>query len=461
MCHRKGHLDSFDQIRQMMADQKFYEAQVLIEHQFQLNPKSRESYLRLYFDVLEAQGKVMSDQLKLELAESESEQEQHEFVLSLLKSIQSKKLSLRILKLKIKAAEDKGQMDQLYQQLSEYLVAQYENQRPYVEASIEETIHQYFKTDFNLKLKLLALKLLVHDLESSEKMVKDLITSSVEKSSLRGLSQKLEAIGNVLKATGEKGVLEIYQSLCFIHINGISEKADYKRLVEMVIYFEDYNFQVLLLDLLLKLGLEEEAISYTDTLRLNPGYDFVYLDKYYPHLKKYFVELKAPKQNLSEEIPAPDLELTEKNPTSVMSSTSILEHEDQESRFFHLLKYQDYTADQLCDLAVSFLQSELPRVALKASEMAVSLADNETSLLKGSYLKFTCLMELKDYRAALDTCLEALTHARTQDDVLSFLYGEAEVYIRLNEIKNAKKVLKRVLSIDDKYRLAKERLEKL
>ena len=126
-----------------------------------------------------------------------------------------------------------------------------------------------------------------------------------------------------------------------------------------------------------------------------------------------------------------------------------------------LQEYQNYSADQLCDLAVSFLQSEMPKVALRASELAIKEATDDKSFLKGSYLKLTCLLQLQDLRAALDTCLEALSKASSRDDILSFLYGQAEIYIRLNQKKQAKGILSKILIIDSKYRLAQERFDKL
>lgn len=144
-----------------------------------------------------------------------------------------------------------------------------------------------------------------------------------------------------------------------------------------------------------------------------------------------------------------------------MSPVLDVEDFEDEQRYFNLIKYQTYTTDQLCDLAVSFLQSEMPRVALKASQQAIAQSETDKDYLKGSYLKLTCLLLLKDFRAALDTCLEAISKATTKDDVLSFLYGQAEIYIRLNQVRDARKILSKILSIDSKYRLAKERLDKL
>jgi hypothetical protein len=70
-------------------------------------------------------------------------------------------------------------------------------------------------------------------------------------------------------------------------------------------------------------------------------------------------------------------------------------------------------------------------------------------------------MLLNDYRAAVDTSMEALHRAKSQEDILSFLYSQAEAYIRLNLKSDARRVLKNIVAIDEKYRLAKERLEKL
>ena len=73
----------------------------------------------------------------------------------------------------------------------------------------------------------------------------------------------------------------------------------------------------------------------------------------------------------------------------------------------------------------------------------------------------TCLLKTGDCRAALDVSLEALNFSITQNDILSFLYSQAEAHLRLKEYRAAKNVLKRILAIDASYRMAKERLERL
>jgi hypothetical protein len=312
-----------------------------------------------------------------------------------------------------------------------------------------------------LKLKELAISLVLNDVSTAERLTQELILSTVEKSSPKGIRAKLHTIGDILKAGQSKAYLEIYQNYCFIAANGISEKSDYKKIVEMVIFFEDFKFQALVLNLLHNLNLTDEAKDYAASIRTNKEYNFVHFDKFFPHLKSYFVSPVTKKSIKQEDVPSPDLKLTTKVRSEIMPSHFEMDESEDDQRFFHLLKYQTYTPDQLCDLAVSFLQSEMPKVALRASELAMGQATDDKTFLKGSYLKLTCQLQLQDLRAALDTCLVAMTRANTRDDILSFLYGQAEIYIRLNQKKDAKNILSKILSIDSKYRLAKERLDKL
>ncbi|MFP5386491.1 MAG: tetratricopeptide repeat protein [Bacteriovoracia bacterium] len=455
-------MESIVQIRQMMAEQKFAEVQLLIEVQLSLNSDSRHELLLLYLEALDSQDKSMPTLLALELAELESQLKHHEMVLKLISSIRNEKYFQRLSKLRIKAAEDKGKMDQLYSLISEFYIHQYEKQIPSIPVWVSELTQKYYKNDFNLKLKELAITLLLKDLKKSETIVKELLISCVEKSSPRGLKEKIEAVADVLQSTEGKGPLEIYQNFCLLSTLGITEKTDYKKIIEMIIYFEDFKFQVLTLNLLHSLNLSEEAVQYSSSVRENKEYNFVYLDKYFTELKPYFVEVRARKDNqVQAQVPTPDLTLTDDYKQEIFNSFQEIEEYDEEKNFLHMLKYQTYTSDQLCDLAVSFLQSDMPRVALKASELAISSAANDIEYLKGCYLKLTCLLQTGDYRAALDTSLQALEKAKSRDDVLSFLYGQAEAHIRLNQKREAKRILAKVLSIDSEYRMAKERLEKL
>jgi hypothetical protein len=125
------------------------------------------------------------------------------------------------------------------------------------------------------------------------------------------------------------------------------------------------------------------------------------------------------------------------------------------------LKFQSYTPSELIELAISFLQSSFPRAAAEASSLAIKSTEDNKENLKATYLKATCLFQLADFRAVLDLALDALDRAESQDDILSFLYLQAEAYSKLGQKTNAKRALKKILSIDAKYRLTRERLERL
>lgn len=454
-------MDPIAEIRQMMAEQKFIEAQKLIEVQLQLNHEARYELLKLYADVLSSQHKTLPQELALELAEKEIQQKNYERALNLLEVVNSEKFFNRVMKIKITSAEERGRMEELYSYLSHFLLRQYEKQNPLIPEYSSVLIDKCFRNDFNLKLKHLAITLLLNDIEKAEELVKELIVSTIEKASPKGVADKLFAIGEILKTGTGKAQLEIYQNFCLISANGINDKSDYKRLVEMVIYFEDFRFKALLLNLLVRLNLVEEAALYAGAIRESKDFNFVYFDKYFPALKSFFVRIQKNSSRQHEQREIPDLNLETRYKTELVLPLDEPEFTEEEYTYLNLLKYQSFTLDQLCDLAVSFLQSEMPKVALSASELALKEAKDDSEFLKASYLKLTCQLKLHDFRAAIDTCFQALAKAQSQDDVLSFMYGQAEAFIRLNQKKNARAVLKKIVSIDDKYRLAKERLDKL
>lgn len=454
-------MESIVQFRQMMAEQKFLEVQKLIEVQLSLNHESRHELLLLYHEALKSLDKKLPSLLALELAELESSKRNHDFVAELLSETPKHYFYQKKCLLKLKASEDKGQLVKMYNLLCEFLLHQFEQQVPNIPPQVSDLIQRFYRNDFNLKLNILALKLLLNDIVASEKLIQELIESCVEKSSPKGTSAKLNSLAEVLIGAKNKAHLEIYQNYCLLSVHGVRERSDYKKIVEMVIFFEEFKFQVMVLNLLHKLELHDEANLYADYIRTNKNYDFVYLDKYFPHLKSYFVQLKPVEEAISNQDIQIDLKLTEKPFASSIADVPMVEQIEDEDAFLNLLKYQTYSAGELCELAVSFLQSEMPRVALKASELAIQAAPDDKTFLKGSYLKLTSLLLLNDNRSALDTCLEALKKSHSTEDVLSFLYGQAEALIRLNKKREAKKTLSRVLAIDPGYRLARERLEKL
>lgn len=449
----------------MMADQKYVEVQTLIEVQLIEKSNSRMELLGIYFDCLEAQHKSLPADLIIELAQQMSLIQNHQQVNVLLNKLRHPYQAnhyLIIKKLKIMAALDMGQMDQFYQLINEFLIIQYQKKIPSIPAWLGSLMDKYFKNDFGLKLKLLAIVLLKHDFNQAEVITKELILSCVERTSPKGTSLKLNAVYEILKMIPDKGQLEIYQSYCFLTANGLVDKSDYKRVVEMVIYFEDFKFQVLTLNLLDHLNLTQMAREYAAEIKINPEYNFIYFDKFFNHLKKYYIRhIESSKKPAYESISVTDLKLIANVKEEIMSPALDVEVFEDEQKYLNILKFQTYNKDQLCDLAVSFLQAQMPKVALKAAEQAMQQSEQDQDYLKASYLKLSSELLLKDFRAGLDTCLQALDKSSTVDDILSFLYAQAEIYIRLKQDRDAKKILKKILSIDSKYRLAQERFDKL
>ena len=434
-------VESITRIRQMMAEAKFIEAQAEAEMQMSLHDQSyRKTLLPIYLEILQAQHKKIPQELALEMAEQVIGQDFQEAQkwLELIADLQVSKNFRRIQLLRIQLAEKQGRLHELYQ-----------------------LIERYFKNDFHLKLQELANNLMLDDLSSSESILNQLIYSCVEKASPKGIKNKLSAIKEVLASHSHKRQLELYQSYCSLEVDGVQSKQDFKKIAELIIYFDQFKFQLLILALLIKLGLQEAAHDYVKVVKENKEYDYLYIEKYYGDLKSYFakplVKDSPPPPQLTS---APDLELEEPHYAHEVSSRES-EYSKEEELLVNSLKYQNFGIGQLLELTVSFLQSEYNRAALKAAELAMEKAINDHQYLQACYLKLTCLCLLGDYRGALDLSFDALRKTSSKDDLLSFLYLQAESYQQLDQKKEAKKVLTRILSIDSHYRLTRERLEML
>jgi hypothetical protein len=124
-----------------------------------------------------------------------------------------------------------------------------------------------------------------------------------------------------------------------------------------------------------------------------------------------------------------------------------------------IVKSVNFSIDQLYDLAISFIQFEMPVIALIVVDDVLIKVHDDDLKLKYLYLKTFCLLQLMDFRKVVDTCYEAISLSRTEKDVLSFLYSQAEAFVQLGEFENAKNDLMKIVSIDENFRLAKERLK--
>lgn len=456
-------MDNISRIQQFLAESKFVEAQKEAELVLSQSRSSESiELLELYFESLKAQSHPLPPELLFTLIEKlliEKPDQAEEWLLSIPKEkIQDKQ---RLLNAEIKIADLKGKMEELYNLISQYQVMKYEMQSPKISTYVQGLVGKYFPHDFHLQLQYFAIELMRMDLAGCEKLLKELILSCYEKSSPRGIKEKLNSLYQVLNSTPDLQYLEIYKNFISLMVNGVEEKKDFKKITEIVIFTEDFKLQALILNLLLKEGLDEVARDLAQEMRQNKEYNYVYLDKYLPQLKSFFFQpaVKSVKA-LGPILKETDLKL-EKSAPYQPAEEAAAEESDEEELLSQLLKHQSFTPNELLDIAVSFVQAEFYKAALKAAEMAFNLSEEVETRLKANYLKVTCLLKTGDYRAALDVSLGALSFSVTQNDILSFLYSQAEAYLKLQEYKNAKKILRKILTIDANYRMTKERLERL
>ncbi len=454
--------ESLLRIQNWMNESKFSEAQKAAEAQLIQNSLPSKELLILYLQSLLEQKKYLPPQIILDLSEIEIEDDVDACIqwFSLFPDSAIKTHHRQYKFLQIRIADKKGRIDDLNRLISEFQIYLFEMKNPAIPPILVTMTDKYFKNDFTLHLQQLSLSLMLYDLEASEKTLKILFLSIIERASSRGIKNKVQMMADVLDATTGKGYIEVYRGLCQVLIEGLVSKTCFKKMAELLIYVEDFKFQSILLNLLHQNDLKEIAFDYAVDVRSNPDYDFVYFEKYYQHLKAYFVRPRQKEERLVPKLDI-DLVLSDGLPVIPMFSALSTESIEDESQFYNLFKHQDHSARELFEIAISFLQADLPKVALKAVEKLILKDIEATMLLKANYLRLTCQLQTGDFRAAVDTAIQGLDHSKTQDDILSFLYGQAEAYLRMNSLKEAKRVLLEIFSINSEYRLTRERLKRL
>jgi hypothetical protein len=454
-------VESISKIQQLLAESKFVEAQKMAEILlYQSKGSETQELLEFYFESLQAQSRPLPSELIFLLVDKLLPMHTDE-AQKWLGNISKDKFinSQRTIIIEIKIAEIKGKTEELYNLISQYQILRFESHTPNIPSEVLDLIKKYFPNDFHLQLQKLAIELMRMDLVNSEISIKKLILSCFEKSSPKGTKLKINLIHEILTSSSGLQFLELYKNFCFFMASERLDKKDYKKLIELVIYMEDFKFQVLILNLLVRENLKDEAVVYAQEIRKNREYNYVYLDKYFPQLKQCFFQ--RPELTRITALPLikeEDLKVG-KIVLSPLFDEILSEVSEEEILLAHLLKYQNFSTSDLLEIAVSFVQSEFYMAALKASDLAYDSTDNNNLRLQACYLKVTCLLKTADYRAALDISLNALNYSVTQNDILSFLYSQAEAHLKLQEYISAKRVLERIIDIDASYRQVKERLE--
>lgn len=459
-------MDSHREIRQMMAEGKYLEAKTQLdvmiaaagdEFRTELLSMLLECYTVLH---QQAPPPLIFDYLQQIISTSPQEATK---LFEIIRDDAELNDRRAFQMLAMKMTEKKGNLLELHRLISRMQITSLERGRPVLDPEVTATIQKYFRHDYALKLQRLALTLALSRIDLAESLCRAILLGIHEKTMSKKTKTMLSGLKDVLNAPECTGMLILYRNYCQLALEGLSSRRDFKLLAELVIGFDDFEMQVMLLQIMDHHQLSESAQDLVEVIKGHSGYSFVYIDKHYPELKGYFVELRKAPQDTTKDLESPDLELNEALHSTQVSFTLPLidEPEEAENKMIRLLKHQDYSFRELCDLAVSFLQSDLPTAADEASSLALKKSQSDEEFLGACYLRISSLMRLQDFRSALDHTWQALEKTQTQDDLLSMLYTQAECFVQLKRFSDARKILKRIIQLDPEYRLARERLEKL
>jgi hypothetical protein len=459
-------IESVSTLRQMMAESKFLEVQQQVEVLFSVkNDFSWKELVELYLESLLAQNKNLPIDLLVDLIEELLTVDVDRSI-NWLNKFPKKDIErnyYRISKIKMHIADKKGKTEELYQLINHFQVHLFETRKPNRPEYVLALISKYFQHDFDISLQSLGLSILLDDIKAAEEITKKLIRSCFELATPRKNEEKFSRILDVLQLNKTSSSIDVYKSLCLFFTQKIKIKSDYKRLAEIVIYFDEFKFQTIVLELLCHLDLKDISVTYANHIKENPKYDFVYFEKFFPKLKRFFHQQNNEQEGIINQplLSSDDLKLISQDQKKSVDTVINFEGVEEESHFIHMLNFQDYSFNEYIEIATSFLQSQMPKVSLKASSLAQEKSSNTEEYLKSAYLKMMSLLLLQDYRAALDLSIEASGKAYKPDDLLSFMYVQAELLMKLNQKKNAKEILEKIQLIDSDYRLTNERLVKL
>ena len=450
-------VEQIEKIRLMMAEQRYIEAQQLVE-QTMLMHKS-DQLLGLYIEIHLLQGSHLPYSETVRFIKSIQEQDPHRS-LDLLFKLNIQTVEVKLLEINLYARL--GALDELYKSISSFYLYLYERKIPRLFNEVHVLRRKYFTNDFKLELQEIALEADRGWTDDLEKRINKAIQECFQSYNIKNRQEKIQQLHQVIEALPFNNASRIIASMLKLYLEGTKESRDYKKLIELVLYFEDIAMKAIVLNLLDKLNLEEAAAVYANSFRLNEDYNFVHFEKYYPHLKKYFVTAKKEtSQDLSPMLNI-DLTLHERREDDLEEgSIQELDETNSDLDILENLKHLEYDITGWLNLSVGFLQSDFPKSALFCAQRVREFSSSDEEFLKGCYLATHALMKSQDYRLALDYCYEAIERSSLETDMLSFSYLEAELLIQLGEKLAAKIVISQIQKIDADYRLSAKMQKRL
>ncbi len=455
-------VDLISSIRQMMAENKFIEAEKIAEINLkQQSSQQRNELIKVYLETLNLQNKTIPENLVLELLESDFTEypswEKH-----LEKKLNSHTLKKSIIKMKY--LDSKGDLFLLLGEIKKIKQILIENNKPILNEYITGLQEKYFKDDFELKIFDLVLTFLQGNLEKVEIQILNLFSYLNTKKDIKDVEKKFNLLGSIIEAQEEKKQIEIFQSYCFLRSKGIQEKKDFKKIIEILLLAQNQEMRLHVLKLLDHLSLIEIAKDYANYLRDTTRIKVVSVLKYDASLKKYFINEKI---NSREEI---EKDTVNGDLSVIKESTSELKNMDdhseqtiteEESVIVKSLKHQDLNNEGLVNLGIGFLQSEFFYAAKECGMLVLKNAQNEKDRLNAFTLLTESLFRLKDYRMVLNYGIEGLALAQKEEEILALLYLISESYFFLNKRDEAKISFNKIKSIRANYRNTLGRLQEM
>lgn len=241
--------------------------------------------------------------------------------------------------------------------------------------------------------------------------------------------------------------------------------AEWKKLVELVVYDASWFHLKLVLDL----SLDRSEEIFTETLRLmktKKGFNLIKLTRFDKKLKdrligKRAVSIPDEASGLSDD----DLRLEE--PRYVKDIIKTIANESEELRcveddIIKNIAFQEMDEKSILDLITTFIQFEFLRVAKflikRSKEIQLTKKDNR----KIDYLKIIVSTRMGDFHLALAELSELIGQEEVQlDEYTELRYLEAALFEQIGEKEKALRSYQEVKKVDPDYRRLKERMQNI
>lgn|GEM_PF-3721613 len=350
-----------------------------------------------------------------------------------------------------------GMINQVYELIYNYKILLIETNKPKLTTSIDSYQKRFFSKDKNILLADIILGLMRGDYKLSEQLIKDFHYTIFQDFKLRDKNQSKEELLLALKLSKEKSYLDLYRNYYELVLGRSVEKKN-KSMAELVIFFDDLNFLLPLIPVFEKNTSEKLLSGFIKLLKNHPSFNAVAIEKFFPKLKSYFFEREKEKISVPEirrsMLSLTDLRLSDENN---MEDDSINDSSNESFTY----SFSELSIDELSHhLQLSVMENNWPKVGA-VLERIKNLDSNYIGQINFLYLNYHVLMSGKKFRLAINNCFSALELTKDENEILCFYYFIAEAYVKLKEPERAKIYLKKILLIDENYRLAKKKYNEL